>query len=60
MKKCMWCMENNDCESMCDDYYCEGTKEEMLECNIVINNAEYDDVDVEDVINRWYKESDYD
>lgn len=50
---CMWC-DNGDCELHCDEYKCDGTKYEMFECNIVHNNAVYDDVAIEEIVRRWF------
>lgn len=61
MKKCKWCIDK-ECEIKCmlsvDDEYCScsGTKADMWWCNVIANNAEYDNVPIEEVIKNWYGE----
>jgi len=57
VRKCKWCTKER-CElrdGVADNDSCNGTLDEMLECNIVANNAEYDNVDINEVIKQWYK-----
>lgn len=56
-KKCKWCTEEGWCElkdGIADDDSCNGSKDDMLWCNIVANNAEYDGIEIEDVVKQWY------
>lgn len=55
--KCKWCTGEGLCElkdGVTDNDLCNGSKGDMLWCSIVANNAEHDDVNIENIIRRWY------
>lgn len=57
MCKCKWLDEDGECElRFSDDFDCTGSKGEMYWCNIIANNAEYDRIEIENMITRWLTE----
>lgn len=51
-RKCIWC-DKGECELAFDNNKCKGTTYEMENCYIVANNAEYDNVEIEEFVQRW-------